>query len=128
MTHKETVEAIYAAFQRGDVPFILGQVAPHVFWRQPASVPWGGDYNGPDQVGAFFAKLNEVVETTGFDVEENIEAPDQVVSYGYYTSRNRATGKTSRARFVFRWQFHNGKVVRYEAVLDSAPIVAATHA
>ena len=125
MTHRETVEAIYAAFQRGDIPFILGQLSEDVFWRQPASVPWGGDSNGPNEVGAFFAKLNEVVETTGFEVEDNIEAPNQVISYGYYSSRDRATGKASRARFVFRWQFTNDKVARYEAVLDSAPIVAA---
>jgi ketosteroid isomerase-like protein len=69
--------------------------------------------------------LNDLVETTGFDVEDNIEAPDQVISYGYYTSRNRQTGNVARARFVFRWEFQNGKVVRYEAVLDSAPIVSA---
>jgi uncharacterized protein len=125
MTLKETVEAIYAAFQRGDIAFILDQLAPDVFWRQPASVPWGGDSHGPEQVGSFFMRLNELVETTGFDVEDNIEAPNQVVSFGYYTSRHRASGKTSRARFVFRWQFQNGKVARYEAVLDSAPIVAA---
>ncbi len=128
MTPKETVQAMYDAFQRGDIPFILGHLAPDVFWRQPASVPWGGDFNGPAQVGTFFAQLNQLVETTGFEVEDNIEAPDQVVSYGYYTSRNRATGKTSRARFVFRWQFRDGKVARYEALLDSAPIVAAAQA
>ena len=128
MTPRETVESIYAAFQRGDIPAILGQLAPDVFWRQPASVPWGGDSNGPAEVGGFFTKLNDVVETTGLDIEDNIEAGHQVVSYGYYTSRNRATGKTSRARCVFRWQFQNGKVARFEAVLDSAPIVAATQA
>jgi uncharacterized protein len=128
MTPKETVEAIYAAFKRGDIPFIVSQVAPDVFWRQPASVPWGGDYAGPAGVGAFFAKLNDLVETTGFEVDDNIEAANQVVSYGYYSSRHRGTGKNSRARFVFRWQFDNGKVKRYEAVLDSAPIVAAAQA
>ena len=81
MTHRETIEAIYAAFERGDIPFILDQLAPDVFWRQPASVRWGGgDSNGPDEVGGFFTKLNQVVETAGFDVEDNIEAPNQVVS------------------------------------------------
>ena len=128
MTPTETVQSMYAAFQRGDIPAILSQLAPDVFWRQPASVPWGGDSNGPAEVGAFFTKLNDVVETTGFDIEDDIEAGNQVVSYGYYTSRNRATGKTSRARCVFRWQFQNGKAARFEAVLDSAPIVAAAQA
>lgn len=124
----QTVERIYTAFQSGDIPFIVAQVAPDVFWRQPANVPWGGDYVGQGQVGAFFAKLNEVVETTGFEVEENIDAGNEVVTYGYYSSRNRSTGKSSRSRFVFRWSFDNGKVRRYEAVLDSAPIVAAATA
>jgi len=128
MTPKETVELIYAAFQRGEIQTILDQLAPDVFWRQPASVPWGGDYVGPIEVGAFFTKLNEIVETTGFEVEDNIEARDEVVSYGYYASRNRATGKSSRARFVFRWKFQNGQVSRYEAVLDSAPIMMAASA
>ena len=128
MTLKSTVEAMYAAFQRGDIPFILNQLAPNVFWRQPASVPWGGDSNGPAEVGAFFAKLNELAETTGFEVEESIEAPNQVISFGYYSSRMRSTGKSSRARFVFRWQFTGGKVSRYEAILDSAPVVDAARA
>ena len=128
MTPKQTVETIYAAFQRGDIPAILSHLSANVFWRQPASVPWGGDYHGPAEVGAFFAKLNDTVETTDFYVEENIEAGDQVITYGYYGARNRSTGKDSRVRFVFRWQFQNGTISRYEAVLDSAPVVAAAQA
>ena len=124
-TPKDTVELIYAAFRRGDIQTILEQLAPDVFWRQPASVPWGGDYVGPQQVGAFFTKLHEIVETTGFEIETNIEAKEEVVTYGYYASRNRTTGKDSRARFVFHWKFRNGNISEFEAVLDSAPIAQA---
>jgi ketosteroid isomerase-like protein len=125
MTPKDTIESIYAAFGRGDIPFILGQLAPNVVWRQPG-VPWGGERRGPAGAGEFFTKLNETVETTGFDVEENLEAGNQVVSFGYYSSRNRATGKSARSRFIFRWQVTGGKVTLYDAVVDSAPIIAAT--
>ena len=128
MTLKESVEAIYAAFGRSDIPYIVSQMAPEVFWRQSASAPWGGDYHGPEAVADFFAKLNELVETTGFEVEENVEADSQVITFGFYSSRNRATGKSSRARFVFRWQFEGGKVTRYESVLETAPIVEAATA
>ena len=127
MTPTETIESIYAAFGRGDIPFILSQLAPDVVWRQPG-VPWGGDYQGLGGAGEFFTKLNDAVETTGFEVEENIEAGNQVVSFGYYSSRNRTTGKTSRARFIFRWQLTNGQVSLYDAVVDSAAVVAATQA
>jgi len=125
MTPKETIDAIYAAFGRADIPFILSQVAPDAVWRQPG-VPWGGDYCGPAGAGEFFSKLNAVVKTTGFEVEENLDVGNNVVSFGYYTSKNRTTGKTSRARFIFRWQVTNGKVTLYDAVVDSASVVAAT--
>ena len=74
MTPNESIEAIYSGFNRGNIPFILDQLAIDVVWRQPASVPWGGEYNGPAGADAFFTKLDELVETTGFEVEENIEA------------------------------------------------------
>ena len=125
MTPQETVEQIYVAFGRGDIPFIISQVATSCEWRQSASAPWGGDYRGPEGVATFFGKLNDLVETTGFEVDNNIASGPDVVSFGYYSSRNRATGKSSRARFVFHWHFDQGKVARYEAVLETAPIVAA---
>ena len=78
MTPKETIEAIYAAFGRADIPFILSQVAPDAVWRQPG-VPWGGDYCGPAGAGEFFSKLNAVVNTTGFEVEEDLDVGNNVV-------------------------------------------------
>jgi hypothetical protein len=125
MTPVQTVESIYEAFGRGDIPFILGQLDPNVVWRQPG-VPWGGDYRGPAGAAEFFTKLNAAVETTGFEVEENVDAGEQVVSFGYYSSRNRTTGKSSRARFVFRWALTDGKISLYDSVVDSAAVVAAT--
>lgn len=128
MTPKQTVEAIYEAFRRGDIPFIVNQCAPDVLWRHTESIPWGGDYHGHAGVAAFFERLNEIAETTGFETEDSLEAGMNVITYGAYSSRNRATGKQSRARFVFRWQFADGKVTQYDAILDSAPIAAAAHA
>ncbi|RMD63548.1 hypothetical protein D6833_05540 [Candidatus Parcubacteria bacterium] len=33
MSHKKTVEGIYAAFGRSDIPFILNQMAENVDWE-----------------------------------------------------------------------------------------------
>ena len=103
MTPCQTVVGIYAAFQRGDILFSLNQLAPDVLWREPGSVSWGGDYHGPAETGAFFAKLNGALKTT----------------------RNRATNKTSRERFAFRWHFRGGKVTSFDAAPDTTPIMAA---
>ena len=128
MTPLQTVESIYDAFRRGDIPYILSQLAPDVRWSQPASTPWGGDYGSAAEVARFFSRIDESVETTGFEIDENIETKDQVFSYGFYSSRNRATGRESRVRFAFRWRISGGKVALYEGVLDSAPIAQAARA
>ena len=42
MTPKQTIESVYDAFNRGDIPHIVGLVAPDAVWRQSKMVPWGG--------------------------------------------------------------------------------------
>src|SRR5450432_2442040 len=113
MTPRETVESLYAAFQRGDIPFILGKVAPDCMWRQSKHLPWGGDHLGPEGAGLFFTRLNEAVETTTFEILETYEAGDTVFSVGRYGGKARKTRKTSLSDFCFRWTVKNGMVTQY---------------
>ena len=113
------------AFKRGDILFILSQIAPNATWRQSASLPWGGDYRGPEGAAEFFQKLDATMETVSFDVQENIEAGDEVFSFGSYTGRGRATGRTGSADWMFRWRLREGKVVSWESYIDTAAILAA---
>lgn len=65
VSNLKTVQAIYEAFGRGDVPFILDQVADDVRWDHwdppgPAhtgAVPYLSPRDGRSGVGAFFASL-----------------------------------------------------------------------
>lgn len=63
--HRETVVAVYQAFQRGDIPFILDHLAPDVRWEewpdhhgQKAGVPWLKPLRGRDAVPQFFQLLS----------------------------------------------------------------------
>ena len=125
MSALETVEAIYAAFGRGDAGFIIGLVAPGASWRHPATVPWGGNFIGPEGAGDFFTRLNTHFETTGFQIRENIVAGERVISLGRYEGNSRKTGKFAGGDFCFIWQIRDGKIAAYEAHLDSAAYVAA---
>lgn len=63
MSHIETVQAIYAAFGRGDVPAILGHLAADVEWEygnKDAGVPWLKPRRGRDSVVEFFQALGAV--------------------------------------------------------------------
>lgn len=125
MTPLGTVESIYAAFGRGDVEFIANLVAPGASWRQPNTIPWGGDYVGPAGARDFFAKLNTVYETTVFRINENIVAGDRVVSLGRYEGNARKTGKHGGGNFCFVWTVRDGKVAGYEGHLDTAAYAAS---
>ena len=125
MTPRETIEAVYASFLTGDIPAILAKVAPNASWRQPKTLPWGGDYVGPEGAGQFFAKLNEAMETIRFEVQENIAAGEEVFSFGVYTGKGRKTGKTATGEFAFRWRVKDGKITSYVGYNDTAALAAA---
>jgi uncharacterized protein len=125
MTPKQTVEGIFAAFGRGDIPSILGKVAPDCVWRQSKALPYGGEFRGPEGVGQFFARLDAATETTMFEVDEIFEQGENVFAFGRHGGKGRKTGKTATTEWSFRWKVRDGKVVLYVGYTDSAEIVAA---
>ena len=43
-THSDTITNVYAAFASGDVPTVLGALAPNVSWTEAEGFPYGGTY------------------------------------------------------------------------------------
>ena len=125
VTATDVIASVYEAFQRGDIPRIVGMVAPNATWRQEKSVPWGGDYRGPEGAAEFFRKLDATMETVGFEARENVEHGEEVFSFGVYSGRSRATGKTASAEWMFRWRVSGGKIVSWQSYIDTAALNAA---
>jgi ketosteroid isomerase-like protein len=119
------IGAIYDAFRRGDIGSIVNQVAPQATWRQSGTLPWGGDYTGPEGAAEFFRKLDANMETVSFTPRENIAHGDEVLSFGTYEGRSRKTGRTGSAEWMFRWGVQGGKVVAYQSYIDTAALLAA---
>ena len=62
MTQIETIQDIYAAFERGDIPAILNRLADDVEWEYsitPLGVPWLERRRGRAEVPQFFASHAE---------------------------------------------------------------------
>ena len=119
------ISSVYDAFRRGDIPAILNQVAPGAIWRQSPTLPWGGDYRGPEGAAEFFRKLDATMETVAFDVKENVAVGSDVFSFGIYSGKSRQTGRTGTAEWMFRWRVEGGRIVSYESYTDSAALLAA---
>lgn len=121
----KAVRDIYAAFGRGDVAFIVNQLADNVRWvsyLDPA-IPWAGDFSGKANVPRFFDAIFQSMDVDLFEPQEWIAEGDTVVSIGDFGGHVRATGKKSRVRWVFLWKFQAGKVTSYEQFQD--PTLAA---
>jgi uncharacterized protein len=85
MSNIETVQEMYAAFGRGDVPAILEHLADDVRWdhwpdgsgAQRRGVPWLAARTGRDEVAGFFESLS-ALEIHGFAPRAFLEGDGMV--------------------------------------------------
>ncbi len=91
-----TVQHIYAAFGRGDIPAILACLAEDVEWEYasaPNPVPWLQPLHGRSQVPQFFDALLTRVEFHRFEPRQVLGEGALVVGLVDLEATVRATGK-----------------------------------
>lgn len=128
----ETVRSIYAAFGRGDVPYILGVLAPDVDWEgwsrnyaQEKGVPWLERRKGREGAAAFFGIAGGWV-LNDFRVEE-IMSGDDAVAVCVSTDFTLPNGGRIKDEEVHLWRFdRNGQVRQLRHYVDTAKHVAAS--
>lgn len=119
----ETVQSMYAAFGRGDVPFILGKLAPDVVWEYGSAdnpVPWFVKRRGPDEVMKFFQSLAEV-EFHRFEPTDLLAGKDVVVALVTLEATVKSTGKrVIEQDYAHVWRFDAaGRVARFRHCSDT---------
>ncbi|MFO1253390.1 MAG: nuclear transport factor 2 family protein [Inhella sp.] len=86
MSHPiETIQAVYAAFGRGDIAFILAQLAPDIAWEHwpnhsahAAGVPWMKERQGPAGAQQFFEQIAGFTFHR-FDVQQILAGGNEVI-------------------------------------------------
>jgi len=124
----ETVQGLYQAFGRGDVPAILAQLAPDVRWEswsehsaQQAGHPLFTLRVGPQQASEFFGVLARNLEIHEFQVLDVFGSGRQAAGECLIDCTWRPTGKRFRDEELHLWTFgDDGKVVRFRHYLDTA--------
>ena len=116
----EKVDAIFAAFGRGDIPYILDQLTEDAHWvaHLEPIVPWAGDYSGKANVPKFFEALGGSVEVTAHPVNQLVAQDETVVALGDVSFRVRSTGKASSSSWVYIWKLRDGRVYSYDQFND----------
>ena len=116
----EIIRGVYAAFATGDIPTVLGALAPSAIWIEAEGGPYGGTFVGPNAV------LENVFMKIGGEWDGYTAVPDEfiandntVVALGNYSGKYKATGKSFTAPFVHVWKFQDGKVISFRQHTDT---------
>jgi ketosteroid isomerase-like protein len=124
---------MYAAFGRGDVDFVIEQIADDcdgwgVVTGIQTSVPWHVDLKqrGKASASRFFEALASSVDHEQFEQRDFAAMGDHVYVTVRLVQLIRATGKTlEQPEVVHHFTFKNGKVVRCRVLEDTALTSAA---
>jgi ketosteroid isomerase-like protein len=121
--NSKTIEAFYGAMGRGDIPFILGALDPHVVWNEAENFVYAdkSPYLGVDALlSGLFARL--VGEWDGFAAvpHDIVDGGETVVALGRYSGVFKATGVKVDAQFTHVFKFKDGKIAGFQQYTDTA--------
>jgi ketosteroid isomerase-like protein len=124
----ESVQAIYEAFGRGDVPAILDRLADDVEWDQDApgyGVPIYEPGVGKGHAQRFFENLQDL-EILRFEPTNFLSGGNQVAVPIDLEVKVKATGNVVKALEIHLWTFgDDGKVSRFFHGIDRHAFVLA---
>lgn len=126
--NSQRVEALFAAFGRGDIPYILKQLTDDVRWvaHLDPVVPWAGDFSGRQNVPPYFQGLVGAVQVTAHTVNKLVADGDTVVALGDVAFRVAETGTEGSSSWVYVWRLRDGKVCGFDQYNDPG-LAAAFH-
>ena len=122
MSNLETVQGVYEAFGRGDVPAILSRLAESVEWDSGSTsrVPWLQERRGREGATAFFSSVAGL-EFRKFAPKTFLEGPGVVVVLLDVEFSVKATGKSvAEEDQVHIWNFNErGEISRFRHRVDT---------
>lgn len=122
------IQEIYAAFGRGDVEWILSNVADDVSWEfeAPAVLSWGGNRHSREEAAGFFSGIAAEHADPVLQMTEFFSTKDAVAAFGRYDATVRASGIRVSTPVAHYFKFRDdGKISRYINVINTAAFVEA---
>lgn len=128
MTTLETVQALYGAFGRGDLPALFALLHPDVDWSVTVDAPGGERVPmlrngvGHDAAAHYFGGVAEL-EIHVFEVGRFLVDGDVAVAEVHFEATHRTTGKRAAIDELHHWTVRDGQVVRYRPYVDTAALI-----
>jgi len=121
----DVIESAWKAFRKGDIETVLGYFADSARIAAPASLPWGGDYEGPEGMRTFLAKALEHYTEFKSVPEKVLGADDNHVIVVARNSGRTKSGTRTEQEIVWVYQLRDGAIVGAQIFLDTATTLEA---
>jgi uncharacterized protein len=127
MSDSPNVSVVRRLYRARGNPEVVSQVlARDVRWEVVDGFPYGGVYNGLDNVlRDFFGRLFTDFDEFVADGSEFFESGEHVIALGSYSGRATTTGKRFTARFAHVWTLKDGLIVRLQQCADTVQLARA---
>jgi hypothetical protein len=122
------VQALYAAFGRGEIATIVGAMAPDGTWEsvgRPSDFPAFGPRKGQKAVQEFFDIVGRELTFSEFSPKEFYTSGDKVFVIGHYKMTVSKTGKPIASDWIHVFTFGDGKVTSFREFTDTAQAAEA---
>ena len=107
-TNRQLIERAYAAFAKGDIPTVFRAFDEEILWHVPGRGPLSGDYQGHEEVLAFFERFIGLSGGTFRIRIDDVLANDERVVVLVTESAER-NGRSWSSPQVHAWTVRNGK-------------------
>lgn len=114
----------YEAINTGD-PGVLEAIHEEMEFHEPASLPYGGIYRGPDGMGELFGALAEHWDGLHLEIEELVDAGDCVAIRARLQGRAKSTGREVDEPYLELLRFREGKAIADWIQMDTAAVLQA---
>ena len=116
-----TARDTYDAFNRGDIPAVLGVMADDIEWLEAEGLRYGGVYRSPQEIlDNVFSNVAQDADGFAVTPERYIESGDCLVVLGRYSGTGKETGRAFDVAFGHVWDFRDGKLQRFQQLTDTA--------
>ncbi len=121
MTNLEIIKSTYEGKTSKEKRKKLTKYAvENISWTEARGFPYAGTYIGLESViEHVFNRLGKEWIDFKFTPEDYISNEDKVVALGTYSGTYKLTNKYFEARVAHFWKLRNGKIIRFEQIVDS---------
>ena len=130
MNHSiQLVARIYETLAAGDIPGFLGFLSPEIVWNEAEGNPVadGNPYVGAQAIAeGVFGRVLAEWNDFGVEVQEIVGGDGVVTMFGRYRGTHGASKKPLDVQVAHTWWLENDKVVRFQQMLDTAGMAAAS--